>query len=71
MTKTVVDLLTDEALETLSSSDEFYKKVRNMIGRKILYENQAHEKNIVEHECESHSLQRFCGISNRFGLNTA
>lgn len=58
MTKTVVDLLTDEALETLLSSDEFYKKVRNMIGRKILYENQMHEKNVVEHECESHSVTK-------------
>jgi 2-polyprenyl-3-methyl-5-hydroxy-6-metoxy-1,4-benzoquinol methylase len=52
------ELLSDEQINALINSDDFYKKARNTIGRKILFENQHHEKNIVEYECAPQILDK-------------
>ncbi|GAB4375939.1 MAG: hypothetical protein Kow00121_22280 [Elainellaceae cyanobacterium] len=50
--------LSNTELSQLLDSEEFYKKVRNTIGRKILYENQIHDKNVVEYNCSSQLLKK-------------
>lgn len=60
MINTILDLPA-ETLEELFSSDALYKKVRNVVGRKILYEIQTHEKNLIEHECDKEALENILG----------
>ncbi len=52
------DFLSDQQLNMLLGSDDFYKKTRNAIGRKILFENQLHEKNNVEYQCDPQVLEK-------------
>lgn len=52
------EILSHPNLETLLNSDEFYKKARNIVGRKILYENQLHDKNDVEYECSPEEFSK-------------
>ncbi len=54
----VSELLSDAQLNDLLNFEEFYKKARNIIGRKILYENQLHDKNDIEYECNADDLDK-------------
>jgi hypothetical protein len=54
----VSEQLSDEQLNNLINSDVFYKKARDPIGRKILFENQLHEQNVIEHKCSPDDLAR-------------
>lgn len=54
----VSELLSSSNLEAILNSEEFYKKARNIVGRKILYENQLHDKNDIEYECSSEEFDK-------------
>lgn len=40
------------------NKEEVYQKVRNAVGRRILYENQTHDKNDIEYTCDSQTLEK-------------